>query len=309
VAIVGRPNVGKSTLLNAALEQPLAIVTSTPQTTRDTILGVVHVGNAELALLDTPGLHKAESALSRAMNRSARTAARSADVVVFVTDLPPAGKARGALRPHPGDLALLADLAEGQPTVLVINKVDQLKEKGALLPLIDALSKVRAFVAIVPISAKREDGVRRVLDEVAKLVPEGAHRFEPDDITDRPTRFFAAEYVREQVLLSTREEVPHATAVTIEAFEEKARVMRIAATIHVERPGQKKILVGARGEMLKDIGTRARLRIEELIGCPVFLELFVRVTPEWRESPPLLAELGYADGEERRSDGETGATR
>ncbi len=297
---------GKSTLLNAALEQPLAIVTSTPQTTRDTILGVVHVGGAEIALLDTPGLHRAESALSRAMNRSARNAAKSADVVVFVTDLPEASgdTRRGTLRPHPGDIALLSDLGEGQPTILVLNKVDRVRDKSTLLPLLDALAKVRAFEAIVPISAKKENGVVRVLDEVAKLLPEGEHRFGPDDITDRPTRFFAGEYVREQILLATKEEVPHATAVTIDAFEEKPKVMRIAATIHVERPGQKKILVGAGGAMLKEIGTRARARIEELIGCPVFLELFVRVTPGWRESRPLLDELGYGESKAGRGEAE-----
>ncbi len=300
VALVGRPNVGKSTLLNAALEQPLAIVTSTPQTTRDTILGVVHVGNAEIALLDTPGLHRAQSALSQAMNRSARNAAKSADVVVFVTDIPErtGDKGHGPLRPHAGDLALLADIGEGQPTILVINKIDRTRDKSVLLPLLEALGKVRTFDAIVPISAKRENGVVRVLDVVAKLLPEGEHRFGPDDITDRPSRFFAAEYVREQVLIACKEEVPHATAVTIDAFEEKPKVMRIAATIHVERAGQKKILVGAHGQMLKDIGTRARARIEELIGCPVYLELFVRVTPGWRESPSLLEELGYGEGRE-----------
>jgi GTP-binding protein Era len=299
VAIVGRPNVGKSTLLNAALDMPLAIVTPTPQTTRQPLLGVVRHrteegDDAELRLLDTPGLHRAESALSRAMNRSAREAAREADVVVFVTDLPPR-KGEGPLRPHPGDVALLGDIGLGMRTILVVNKVDRLRDKSALLPLLEQIAKLRAFEAIVPVSALRTDGVERVLEEIAKLLPEGPHAFGEDDVTDKPARWFVAEYVREQVLLLAREEVPHATAVTVESYDESGKTTRVAATLHVERTGHKKILVGTGGEMMKRIGTEARKRIEQLVGRGIFLELFVRVTPGWREGHAMLAELGYGD--------------
>jgi GTP-binding protein Era len=222
------------------------------------------------------------------MNREARGAASAADVVVFFTDLP---KKAGPLSPHPGDLVLLRDIGAQAKTVLVVNKVDLVKDKARLLPLLEALAKLRSFEAVVPISALKQSGVDRVLTEVGKLLPEAPHAFGEDDLTDRPTRFFAREYVREQVLLSTREEVPHATAVTIDAFEERPNGFRIAATVHVERPGHKKILIGKGGEMLKKIGTAARKRIEELTGCKVHLELFVRVTPKWRDTPGKVAEL------------------
>ncbi|WP_437283681.1 GTPase Era [Sorangium sp. So ce375] len=308
VALVGRPNVGKSTLLNAALGHPLAIVSPTPQTTRDAILGVVHHGPAEIALLDTPGLHRPRTELGRVMNQAAREAARGADVIVFVTEAPdPArlprrvkeGEDGPPLAPHPSDLTLLADLGSEAPVVFVLNKVDRMRDKALLLPLLDAFAKLREFAAIVPISALREDGVQRVLDEVAKLCPEGDWGFAPDELTDRPTRFFAAEYVREQILRATKAEVPHASAVQIERYVEPTGdgALHIDATIHVERPGQKKILIGAGAEQLKRIGTEARLRIEELVGRQVNLKLWVRVTPEWRESRERLDELGYNKGE------------
>lgn len=339
VAIVGRPNVGKSTLLNAALDLPLAIVSPTPQTTRDTLLGVVHHriaaegeegALAEIALLDTPGLHRPTSALDRTMNRAARVAARDADVVVFVVDVPkldkppakreaPGGTKGGAgeagaskararlgdrrgprpITPHPGDRKLLEQLGDGQPTLLVVNKIDRVKDKAQLLGFLEALSQLREFAAIVPISALRQDGVTRVLDEVARLLPEGPHRYGPDELTDKPSRYFAAEYVREQVLLLTRQEVPHATAVTIDRWEIKHSLAVVSATVHVERPGHKKILVGSGGTMLKRIGMQARERLEALVGHPVHLELFVRVTPHWRDTPSLLSEMGYGDDTEQ----------
>lgn len=321
MALIGRPNVGKSTLLNAALDQPLAIVSPTPQTTRDAILGVVHHGSAEIALLDTPGLHRPRTELGRVMNQAAREAARSADVVVFVTDVPElrqpkprAGAAEPApiaLSPHPGDLALLADLGTDAPTILVVNKVDRLKDKGALFPLLEALARSRSFAAVVPISALRASGVVRVLEEVAKLCPEGPWRYGPDDITDRPARFFAAEYVREQILRATQAEVPHAVAVSIDRFLEppvnasgSPTTVHIDATIWVERPGQKRILIGTGGEMLKGIGTRARIRIEALVGRKVNLKLWVRVAPDWRQQRRQLEELGYSRG--AAADGQSG---
>lgn len=301
VALIGRPNVGKSTLLNAALEQPLAIVSPVPQTTRDAILGVIHRGSAEIALLDTPGLHRPRTELGRVMNSAAREAARSADVILFVTEMPqPKGDAArpAHVRPHPGDLTLLADLPEGVPVVLALNKIDRVRDKALMLPLLEALGKAREFASVVPISARKEDGIDRVIEEVGKLCPLGDWRFNEDDLTDRPTRFFAAEYVREQILRATQEEVPHASAVAIDRYLEPppggSGVVHIDATIHVERPGQKKILIGKNAEMLKRIGTEARRRIEELVGRQINLKLWVRVTSDWRQSTSTLEELGYS---------------
>jgi GTPase len=306
VALIGRANVGKSTLLNAALGQDLAIVSQTPQTTRDTLLGVLHRGSAELRLLDTPGLHRPKSELGRVMNHHAREAARAADVIVFVTDVPRPKKG-AALAPHPGDLTLLQsfkEAAEGaasaRPIVLALNKVDLAADKAALLPLIDALSKVLSFEAIVPLSARRAGDAERLMDVVAGLCPEGPWQFGPDDLTDRPARYFAAEYVREQILRATRLEVPHAAAVTIDRFSEAGAAVEIDVTIHVERPGQKKILIGAGGETLKRIGTAARLRLKEMLGRKVILKTWVRVTPAWRASAEKLADMGY----EKKRDGE-----
>jgi GTP-binding protein Era len=288
VAIVGRPNVGKSTLLNAALGERLAIVSPVPQKTRDRILGIVNRPDAEIALLDTPGIHKPHSRLGRTLNRTARLAAGEADVVVFVTSVP-----MGSPRVHPCDRTLLADIGQELPTLLVVNQIDRVREKARLLPLLEELGKLRDFAAIVPISALRGDGVSRLLDEVEKVLPEGPARFEEDALTDRPTRFLVGELVREPILLSTREEIPYAVAVEITGFEEKGRTVHIDATIHVERDGQKRILIGRGGEKLKAIGSAARPRIEALVDKKVYLSLFVRVTPDWTESETRLAELGY----------------
>jgi GTP-binding protein Era len=292
-AIVGRPNVGKSTFLNAALGQPLAIVTPVPQTTRNRILGVVHRPDAQIQLLDTPGFHKPHSKLGRALNRTARDATGEADVVIYMTSPSPSVSASV----HPGDETLLADVGKGTPTVLVLNQVDRVRDKAKLLPLLQTLGAMRDFAAIVPISALRGDGVDLVLDEVAKLLPLAPAKFDEDTVTDRPVRFFAAEFVREQILLSTREEIPHAAAVEITSFEQKRGAVRIEATIHVEREGQKRILIGEGGEKLKAIGTVARGRIEELLEQKVHLALWVRVTEGWTESPSTLAELGYTGGD------------
>lgn len=295
VALIGRPNVGKSTLLNAAVGQALAIVAPIPQTTRNRILGVVLRDDAQIALLDTPGLHRPQSRLGRSMNVAARGAAREADVIVFVTDVP--AHPKGPIRVHPGDQTLLSGLGEDLPILLVVNKVDRVRDKALMLPLLEELSKLRDFAAVVPISALSEDGVERVLDEVAKLLPEQGPLFGEDMLTDRPVRFFAAEFVREQIILATREEVPHAVGVEIRSFDEGGKVIRIEAVIHVEREGQKRILIGQKGAAIKAIGIAAREKIEELLEQRVHLELWVDVTPDWRDSPMLIAELGYGEGQ------------
>jgi GTP-binding protein Era len=194
---------------------------------------------------------------------------------------------------HPGDRILLEDIGKEVPTILVVNQIDRVRDKSVLLPLLEELGKLRDFASVVPISALKDDGVDIVLDEVEKTLPEGPARFEEDEITDRPTRFFVGEFVREPILTSTREEIPHAVAVEVDKFEERKGVVHIDATIHVEREGQKRILIGKGGEKLKAIGTAARTRIEALVDKKVYLTLFVRVTPDWTESEKRLAELGY----------------
>jgi GTP-binding protein Era len=294
IAIIGRANVGKSTFLNAALGEPLAIVSPLPQTTRDTLLGVVHRKDAQLAFLDTPGLHRAHSELGRRMNANAREAARAAEVVLFMTDiehlLVPAAK-RVALDPE--DLRLLGELDPGVPTVGVVNKIDRLKDRTKLIPTLEALAQSRAMEAIVPVSVRKQADVERLLDLLAELVPEGPAAYDADTLTNRPSSFFVREYVREAVLAGARGEVPHAVAVGIDSYDDGPKLVRIEATLHVEKVGQRAILIGRGGLKLKEIGTRARERIEQLVGRKVFLKLFVRVTPRWKSVPRQLAELGY----------------
>lgn len=302
MAIVGRANVGKSTLLNAALRERLAIVTSTPQTTRDRILGVLRHGDAQIALVDTPGLHRPRSRLGRRMNTMARDAAREADVLVFVTAIPK--NPTEPLSPAGRDVELLEQVDPDSRAVLVINKVDLLKNKAALLPLLESFSKVHQFAAVVPVSALREDGIPRLMDEIAKLLPERGPAYEDDFLTDRPMRFFASEYVREQVILATRQEIPHSVAVTIETYEEEPKVTRIDAKIRCAREGQRGIIIGKRGERLKGIGIAARARIEALIGRQVHLSLWVTTDEGWPESARALDSFGYvsvAGGDEEPS--------
>ena len=291
VALIGRSNVGKSTLLNAALEMPLAIVSHKPQTTRMRLLGIVRHAEAEIGVLDTPGLHRAKDRLGKEMNRVARIATNEADVVVFVVAV--GGPTKAPLKPHAGDLSLLKEIDSTKPVVLVINKIDQVKDKTRLLPMLAAFGEQGEFAAVVPISALRKDGIVRVLDEVAKLLPEGQAHHDEDAITDRPLRFFVAEYVREPILAVTSEEVPHAVVVTVDRYSEaSATLVHIDATIHVEREGQKRIIIGKGGAALKQIGIRARQRIEELVGRQVNLKLWVRVTANWREKPAELEDFG-----------------
>lgn len=333
IAIIGRTNVGKSTFLNSVLGMPLAIVSPQPQTTRDSLLGVVNTGDAQLAFVDTPGLHRPKNELGRRMNQEANDSLRTADVAVFMTDIyqiaaeRKAARAAGLSGPElsepdapetdapetatarrastkwgsgeRGDAELIQTLPAGLPTVLVVNKIDRLRDKGRLLPFLQSMNARHPFVATVPISALAGDGVERVLSEVAQLLPEREGRFEPDEVTDRPVSFFAREYIREQVLATASREVPHAVAVTLDSIVERPTGLHVSATIHVEKVGQRSILVGRGGEKIKEIGTQARLRLAELAEQPVHLKLFVRVTERWRNMPRQLAELGYAPPPER----------
>lgn len=297
VAIVGRTNVGKSTFLNQVLGQRLAIVSPLPQTTRDDLLGVLSLPNAQIAFTDTPGLHRPKTELGRRMNAIALDSVRSHDVVLFVTDV---GRKVSSPRfkpemdlVHPDDRGLLRALSPDVPCVLMLNKVDLVRDKGRLLPLLVAFQEAYPFVTIIPTSASRADGIDRVLETLVSLLPEGEPKFDADTLTDKPATFFARETVREQIMLLTHREVPHAVAVTVERFEEREKLALIQATIHVEKLGQRAILVGKKGSQIKEIGTRARQHLEELLGRQVHLELFVRVTERWKDVPRQLQELGY----------------
>lgn len=296
VAIVGRSNVGKSTLLNKVLGEPLAAVSPRPQTTRDAMLGVLNRPEAQIAFLDTPGFHRPKTELGRRMNSAAREAARGADVVVLMTDVSSLQGTRREAAAHPvleEDAQLLQGLPSDTTVLVVVNKIDLLKDKARLLPMMSALRELRESAECIPVSALTEDGVATVIDAIEALLPEGPAGYDRETLTDRSTVFFVKEYIREQTLLSARSEVPHAVAVSVEKFVEARHAVVIKATIHVEKTGQRAILIGKGGSKIKEIGTLARKRIETLVGRKVHLELFVRVTPRWKDVPRQLAELGY----------------
>lgn len=306
VSLIGRTNVGKSTFLNRALGQALAITSPLPQTTRDALLGVTQHGDAQIAFVDTPGLHRPRTELGKRMNHAALDALRGADVVLFVTDtwdkvpkfaaVPFTGEqpSQGSEWIRTGDKEIIEALQKTQiPVVLAVNKVDSIKDKSQLLPMLDGYSRAFDFAAMVPMSVRKDVGVDAVLSEIAARLPEGPQGYDTDVLTNRPVLFFVREYVREAVMNQLRSEVPHAVAVTIEQANETEKLLRISATIHVEKVGQRKIVVGKAGAQIKAIGIAARQRIEALVEKQVHLELFVRITDEWKDAPRKLAELGY----------------
>lgn len=290
IGIIGRPNVGKSTLLNAILGERLAIATPKPQTTRNRILGVRTAERAQFIFLDTPGIHRGDSPLNRSMVSAARETFRTADILLLLLEAP---------RIERDDREIVASLAEvSRPVILGINKIDRVR-KPLLLPLIDLARDLHPFREIIPLSALSGDGIPVLLEAIRKLLPEGPPLFPEDTLTDRPERFIAAEIIREKIILATRQEIPYASAVTVDAFKEDEgrRLIRIHATVHVEKESQKAILIGRRGAMLKEIGTRARQELERFFDTRVFLELFVRVQKDWTRDPRALREFGYS-GEE-----------
>jgi GTPase len=294
VAILGRPNVGKSTLLNALVGERIAITSSHPQTTRDQIRGILTDEEAQLVFIDTPGVHRARTKLGARMNQLARDATRDCEIVFFITDLAPGTSAQ--IRDV--DLAILAQVPENTPVICVLNKSDKVKDKTKLFPVLDGYTKGYNFAAVVPMSARKQDtGVGRLIQEAKNLLPVGEKIFPDDELSDRPVRFFVAEMVREQLLAKTHDEVPHGIAVTVERFDEGKKVPHISATIHVDRDAHKKIVIGDKGAVIKAVGVDARKRIEELVGQQVHLELWVRVTPRWYESDAQLKEMGYGDKE------------
>jgi GTPase len=285
VAIVGRPNAGKSTLLNRFVGQKVAIVTSKPQTTRNRILGIVTRAHGQIVFIDTPGIHAADSALGRQMMHEVAAALEEIEVLVLMLDA-------SSPQAHVDEILLERAKRFRGKTILVLNKVDRLP-KPKLLPLITAFSKAFEFAAIVPISAMKGTGCEELEKEIFKLLPEGEAYFPEDQVTDQPERFLAAEIIREKAIQLTYHEVPHALAVIVDKYEDLPRLLRIEATMHVERDSQKKILIGHKGEMLKKIGTQARKELEDALEKKIYLGLFVKVMPDWRENPQRVRDLDW----------------
>jgi len=279
--------VGKSTLLNQILGQKIAITSEKPQTTRTRILGVAHLAQAQLIFLDTPGIHRARGPLNMRMVETALNVLSDVDVVAFITD--------AASPDETSDEIILESLKKkGLPVILAINKVD-LVEKRNLLPLIDHWHKAYPFKAIVPISALHGIQTDKLLEEMVNLLPKGPKYFPDKEITDLPERFIAAEIIREKVFRLTSQEIPYAVAVTIDSFKEDTgkNLTKIEAVIHVERESQKPIIIGKKGRMLKEIGKQARMDIQKMVGCKVFLKLWVRVQKNWTRDQKAIREFGY----------------
>jgi GTP-binding protein Era len=299
VAIVGRPNAGKSTLLNKLTGSKLAIVSSKPQTTRTQVQGVATLPHAQIVFLDTPGIHEAPTLLNRRMLDTVKFTLEDRDVVLLVAD---------CISPLSDEDKHAVELIHGvrSPVLLVLNKIDRLNDKRKLLPRIEQYRSLHEFADYIPVSATQGEGIEQLRDAIVARLPEGQRYFPSDYLTDQPERFLAAELIREKILRETHQEVPHSIAVLVENWEDTPRIVRIAATIYVERPGQKGIVIGAKGAMLKKIGAAARHEIETLLARKVYLELFVKVRPDWRDSPEFLNAIDWRSmrGTELESDSE-----
>jgi GTP-binding protein Era len=288
VSIIGRPNVGKSTLLNHILGQKISITSRKPQTTREQILGIKTVEDVQTIYVDTPGLNrKAKSALNKFMNKTASSTINGVDVIVFVVDVSD---------DDPEDEWVLNKLSTVTvPIILVLNKVDRIKDKKALLPLLEMWSKRGNFAAVVPVSAKTTDNLENLEKTIASYLPVAEHQFGSDEITNRSERFLASEIVREKIMRLTGQELPYAVAIEIEEYAETEKLIRIGCLILVEKPNQKIILIGKDGERLKEIGTQARLDLQRMFDKKVFLGLWVKVRQGWSDDERALKSLGYQD--------------
>ncbi len=286
-AMVGRPNVGKSTLTNSLIGEKIAIMSDRPQTTRNKIMCILNTDNAQIMFLDTPGIHKPHHKLGEYMVRTAESTLQEVDVILFVVD---AAEKRG-----PGEDYILELLRKVRtPVILVVNKIDKLQDKSKLFKIMDEYSRLYQFAAIVPVSALNDGEFPGLVSEITKLLPEGPAYFPDDVLTDQPERVIAAEMIREKVLRLTRDEIPHSVAVEVEEFKEREdESVYIRATIFVERDSQKGIVIGAKGSLLKKIGQQARTDIENLLYCKVFLDLWVKVKPDWRNQDKALKQFGY----------------
>ena len=288
-AIVGRPNVGKSTLTNGLIGEKIAIMSDRPQTTRNKIMCILNTDNAQIMFLDTPGIHKPHHKLGEYMVRTAESTLKEVDVILFVIDV---SEKRGA-----GENYILELLQKVKtPVILVANKIDKLQDKSKLFNIINEYSALYDFAAVVPVSALEDKEFPGLVEESTKHLPEGPDYFPDDMITDQPERVIAAEMIREKVLRSTRDEVPHSIAVDVDEFKVRENEdVYIRATIFVERESQKGIVIGAKGSLLKKIGQLARKDIEALLGCKVFLELWVKVKADWRNKDKALKQFGYKE--------------
>ncbi|MDQ2844090.1 MAG: GTPase Era [Acidobacteriota bacterium] len=285
VAIAGRPNAGKSTLLNALIGERLAITAPQAQTTRSSIQGVLTAPEWQIVFIDTPGIHKSDTLFNRRMMDTVRNALHGRDLVLFIV---------GATKlVADEDRHAVSALAHADKTILVLNKIDRVEDKRLLLPLIQTYTELFPFVQAMPVSARTGEGLVDLRRTIVQHLPLSPRLFPEDYLTDQPVRFIAAEMIRESILRATREEVPHAVAILIDSWEETPALTKIAATIYVERPGQKAILIGEKGSLLKKIGTEARQSIERLIDAKVFLSLFVKVKPKWREDPEFLNAIDW----------------
>jgi GTPase len=285
VAIIGRPNVGKSTLVNALVGARISITSRRAQTTRHRLLGILTTPDAQFIFVDTPGFQtEHRSPLNERMNRAVRTSIADVDVVVLVLE---------ALRLDAADRALLALLPSGVPIVAAINKMDRLADRALVLPFLASVAALRDFAVLVPISAEKEWQLKVLLDEIGKLLPAGDPLYAGDELTDRDERFLAAEYIREKIFRQLGADVPYATTVAIETFEDQGGVRRIGAIVYVDKVSQRAILVGERGERMKSIATAARRDMERLFGGKVFLEVWVKVKSGWAADERVLTQLGY----------------
>lgn len=297
VSIAGRPNAGKSTLLNALVGEKVAITARQAQTTRTSIQGVMTTPQAQVVFIDTPGIHKSDSLFNKRMMDTVRGALQDRDLVLYVAD--------ATRHLSEEDEHALSALDKAGKTLLVLNKIDKVSDKRLLLPLLERYNQLFAFSEAFPVAARNGEGLDALKKGIIQHLPEGPAIFPDDYLTDQPARFMAAEIVREAILENLREEVPHATAILIDKWEEQEKLVKIAATIYVERNGQKAILIGTQGQMLKKIGTAARLELERLLGNKVFLSLFVKVKPNWREDPTFLNSVDWRSmvgSEEQGSD-------
>lgn len=286
VSVLGRPNAGKSTLVNTLVGSKVAIVSSKPQTTRTSIQAVMNLPGAQVVFLDTPGVHEAKLLLHRRMMESVKEALQERDILLWLVD--------ASLGLDQADLDALRILdGNPAPRLLVLNKIDLIKDKRQLLPLMDHYRAAREFQEILPVSALTGEGLLVLQSAIQATLPEGPRYFPPGYLTDQPERHLAAELIREQVLDLTRQEVPHAVAVAVDQWEEKGRLVRIDASIIVERPGQKKIIIGAGGNGLKQIGSQARRQMEALFSKRIYLALFVKVRPGWRQNASFVNEIDW----------------
>lgn len=286
--MVGRPNVGKSTLTNALIGEKIAIMSDRPQTTRNKIMCILNTDNAQIMFLDTPGIHKPHHKLGQYMVRAAESTLKEVDVILFVVDV---SEKRGA-----GEDYIIEQLKKVKtPVILVANKVDKLEDKSKLFVIIANYVNDYNFAAVVPVSALQDTDFKALVDEITKHLPEGPAYYDEDMITDQPERVIAAEMIREKVLTNTRDEIPHSVAVEVEEFKVRTNNdIYIRATIFVERESQKGIVIGAKGSLLKKIGLEARSDIEALLGDKVFLDLWVKVKPDWRNKDKALKQFGYS---------------